>query len=43
MRPIKEELMSIAMARRNGESLYEPLKEYEQKQMETKAMKDFET
>lgn len=43
MRPIKEELMNIAIARRNGESLYEPLKEYEQKKMETKAMKDFET
>ena len=42
-RYVKEELMNIAMARRNGESLYAPLKEYEQKKMEKNAIIEYET
>ena len=41
-RYVKEELMNIAIARRNGESLYEPLKEYQQKQMEKNAIIEYE-
>ena len=42
-RYVTEELMNIAMARRNGESLYEPLREYEQKKMEKNAIIEYET
>lgn len=41
-RYVKEELFDVAMARRKKESLYEPLKELNEKKMESKAMKEYE-